>query len=273
MKRLSNDPFIWLCIAAILFFSVHFISALWEESPAAKLNEAQMNYLTAERTTNIAERKAAFHRSLELLLELENIYAPTFGNGKLYFNLGNNFFQLEEYPLALLYYYQAEQLRPVDDKVQTHLALTLKKLGLSATPTHSAFDWLFFFHRHFSLPERLQFLAAFVLLTTFMFSGFLWTKSRLLYSSAMVAGLVALLFLCSVSYTYMLSPIEAVVIKSSLLYRDAGTQYAKVKREPLIPGSKVKLLDIALAGKWLKIKTDDGSVGYLPQEALRTISQ
>jgi hypothetical protein len=137
----------------------------------------------------------------------------------------------------------------------------------------SAFEWLFFFHQRISLPERLQLVAASLMLALTFASGFLWTRGRLFYAAAICAGMVSALFLASVSYSYAFAPVEAVVVKSSLLYRDAGTYYAKVKAEPIPAGEKVKLLAATQGGKWLKIETADGTMGYIPQGGVRTIGQ
>lgn len=272
MNRIKKDPFVWICVAVLLFFCVHFIGKLFDESGTQSLNTAQLNYLAAERTDSVAERKEGFNSSLESFLKIENKYDPSFGNGKLYFDIGNNFFQLEEYPQALLYYYKAEKLRPTDEKVKTHIALAQKKLSLKTNSKSAAFDWLFSFHNHYSLPERLQRLSFLIILTFISLSLYLWVNNRLIYLSTLVlAALTTVLFL-SVSYTHFFSPEEGVVIKSSPLYRDAGTHYAKVTPEPLAAGLKVKLQDSTLGGKWIKIETNDEVVGYIPQESLRSIT-
>lgn len=272
MKRITNDPFVWICLVVVLFFSVHFLGKLFNDSAAQTLSESQLTYLKAERTRVVAERKMGFNKSLESFLNLEKKYDPSFGNGKLYFDIGNNFFQLEEYPQALLYYYRAEKLRPDDDKVKTHIELAQKKLGLEPRTKTAAFDWLFYFHNHNSLPERLQKLAYCIILGFLLFSLYLWFNKRFLYICTIIVASIAALLLLSVSYTHLFSASEGVVTSSSPLYRDAGTHFAKVKPEPLQAGLKVKLHDVALGGKWIKIETDDGTIGYLPQESLRPIT-
>lgn len=272
MKRFTNDPFVWICLAAALFFCVHFIGNFFEESPSALLQDAQMSYLNAERTKVVTERKQGFNHALEVFLELEKKYSPYFGNGKLFFDIGNTFFQLEDFPNALLYYYRAQLLRPTDEKVKAHIELAKNKLSLPETTKPSVFDWLFYFHRHFSLPERLQLLAFLNCALFALISLNLWLPHRFFYACSMALGVIAALFVLSVSSTYLFSPHEGVIINSSVLYRDAGTHYAKVKPDPLPAGIKVVLQGTALGGKWVKIATNDGTVGFLPQETLRAIS-
>lgn len=273
MKRLLQDPFILICVVAALFFSVYFISNFWEEDSWPLLQQAQEAYRGGEQAKTIPERTKAFNHSLEILLDLEKQYSPAFGNGKLYFDLGNNFFQLEEYPHALLYYYRSELLRPRDEKVSTHIALTQKKLGISSAENSTPFEWLFFFHYRLSLPERLQVFFALSLLFFLLISCFLWVSRRWLYLSAITVAVISLPVILSLAYSFALAPLEAVVVKSSLLYRDAGLYYAKVTQEPLLSGLKVKVLEVTVAGKWLKVKTNEGTTGYLPEESVRIIEE
>jgi tetratricopeptide (TPR) repeat protein len=272
VKRFIKDPFIFICFALLVYFGAQFVSKfLFEEDPTPILQEAEKAYFLGEQTDRIEERKTTFNQSLKLFLDLDQRYSPTFGNGKFYFDLGNNFFQLEEYPQALLYYYRAEQLRPRDEKVQTHLALTQKKLGITPSSEAYAFDWLFFFHHRLSLPERLQLLFALALLTFALVSCYIWVRRPWIYALMVMALIATAPFCLSVAYSHALNPIEGVLVQSSLLYRDAGLHYAKVKPDPLLAGGRVKVLDVTKAGKWLKIQTHDGTVGYVPQEALRII--
>ncbi len=271
MKKILNDPFIIICIIVVLYFAVQALASLNEPNPSKALTEAQMNYLAGERTLSVEERKKSFNAALKTFLQLEKNYTPTFGNGKLYYDIGNTFFQLEEYPEAILYYYRAQKLRPTDDKIHSNLSLAQSKLTLTSEKENSAFDWLFFFHRHFSLPERLQLFSLGTFVTFLLFSLYLWFPKRFIYAAAVAALVATVPFLLSVSYTYAFSPIEAVMVKSSLLYRDAGEQYAKVQPEPIPSGLKVQILDLTSAGKWLKIRTDDGTVGFVPDESIRTI--
>jgi tetratricopeptide (TPR) repeat protein len=271
VKKIWQDPFVTICAVLVLYFTYNFISSFGDPDPTSMLKEAQMNYLAGEKTQNVDERKKTFNASLNSFLELEQNYAPTFGNGKLYFDIGNTFFQLEQYPEALLYYYRAQQLRPTDATIDSNIALAQNKLNISSQKDTAAFDWLFFFHRHFSLPERLQLVFLGTFLAFVFMSLYLWYPRRLIYGAIIATVLLTLPFLLSVCYTYAFASMDGVMVKSSLLYRDAGEQYAKVKPEPISSGLKVQILDITVGGRWLKVMTKDGTVGYVPEESIRTI--
>lgn len=236
-----------------------------------ELNEAQASYLAGENATTMAEREDAFNRALSLYSKLEQDYHPEFGNGKLYFNLANAFFQVRAYPMALFYYYKSAALRPRDDKVQHNLMLTKEKLGIMDEKVPSAFEKIFFFHNFLSLPERLQlFFVLSILLLIFGFS-YLWTQQRWVKTGIGVLLVFWSVMLLSIGYTRYISPLEGVLVQSTDLYRDAGLQYAKVSEKPLFSGSKVEVLDIWPNGKWLKIITPEGEVGYVPNTAIRLI--
>lgn len=269
MKKIWNDPFVMICIAVAIYFSVQFLGSFAEPDPTPRLQEAQKNYLAGEKAQNVEERKQFFNASLTTLLDLEKTYNPSLGNGKLYYDIGNTFFQLEEYPHALFYYYRAHQLRPNDEKVNSHIALSQNKLGLPIANQDTAFDWLFFFHHNFSLPERLQLFSLGTFLTFLFMSLYLWLPNRMIYLLIYASLIFTAPLFLSVCYSYVFSPVEGVMIRSSALYRDAGEHYAKVKTEPIPAGLKIQVLNATGAGKWLKILTADGTIGYVPEESIR----
>jgi hypothetical protein len=102
-------------------------------------------------------------------------------------------------------------------------------------------------------------------------SLYLWLKKHWLFNVANLFVIIGCVVLLSLGYSYYFSPIEAIFVKSSALYRDAGEQYAKVNEEPVPSGNKVKVLGHTEAGKWIKVQTNDGTIGYVPYEALRIL--
>ena len=234
------------------------------------LHEAYTSYTEGEKTETISQRKKKFNNALALYTQLAD-NSSKYNDGKLYYNIANTYFQLEEYPWAILYYYRALALRPTDEKVKQNLAIGLKKLDITP-PTGSSFlQSLFFWHNHYSLPERLQVLSVLGMLLLATISIYIWRREHwLIY---LIAALLVcwIAFLLSVGYTRYFSPIEGVLIHSTALYKDAGEQYAKVDAQPILKGVKVRVLEILHQGKWLKIYTSSGEIGYLPYTTIRII--
>jgi len=235
------------------------------------LENAYKGYVQGESADSLGERENAFNQSLQYYTDLERDFHPEYGNGKLYFDIGNTYFQLADYPFAVLYYYKAQKLMPRADVVERNLKTALGKLGIAQGSEESVFQNLFFFHFILSVPERLQLFTLFSFIAFLFFSIFIWSRKQAFKTIGKVASFVALLFFGSFLYSHYLSPIEAVVVKSSALYRDSGYQYAKVQEEPVLSGRKVEVLDVIDNGAWLKIRLEGGELGYVPQESIRII--
>lgn len=243
----------------------------WMAPAENKLERAFQNYHEAERSPTVEGREVRFNQALNLYMDLDRLYSPTRGNGKLYYNIANCYFQLEEYPFAILYYNRALNLMPRSDKVADNLRIAQSKLDIKADKTELTFQRLFFFHYYLSLPERYQFFFVFSLITLLFSSFYIWASLKIFKTIALIAFSVSVLFLSSIAYTHYLSPIEGVVVNASMLFRDAGKQYAVVSELPVLSGLKVKVLEVLNEGAWLKIETPDGELGYVPFESVRLI--
>jgi tetratricopeptide (TPR) repeat protein len=271
MKHFFRDPFSFILLGACGFLLITLFGNFFEESPAPHLQGIESDYQAAESAKTPPERQAAFNRSLESLLALERKYTPTMGNGLLYFAIADNFYQLQEYPKAILYYQRTLNLRPRDSQVEVNLQMAQTKLDLKEKHVRSPIQKLFFFHYYLSMPERFQLFSLLLGIAIITISAFLWLKqSWLRFIGYLALGLSTIIIL-SLLISYYFTPSEAIVISSSGLYRDAGKQYAKVIEDPLPSGLKVKVLSIEPSGKWIKIETNNGVTGFLPFESLQVI--
>jgi len=273
MTRFTAILILGIIIAAIVYFITNGLPVhVPEKDPSSLLKEAFTSYSAGEKGTTVAERKNDFNAALNIYKQLDKEYSPNYGNGRLYYNIANTYFQLGEYPWAILYYNRALALMPRNEKVQHNLAIALGKLNLPSAPeTNKTFRHLFFLHYDLSLPERLQgfFISGLILLL--FISMFIWWRKSWIKYVIFLSGIVCLLFLLSVGYTRYLEPVKGVLVKAASLYRDAGTQYAKVIPKPLPAGEKVEVLESREDGHWLKILSPNGEVGYVPMDAIRLI--
>jgi hypothetical protein len=252
----------WFLVIPLLCFDTLFSSE--------SIQEADRNYTIGERAKTVAERQSAFNRALELYKQNENESDLSNSSGKLYYNMGNTYFQLEEYPLAILYYYKALKLRPDDERVQRNLKIALDKSGVSPQPESSISERIFFWHA-LPLPKRLQILFGLSLLLLILLSISLWNRSNLSKKGMTLVGFLWLLLFCSVIYSRYFSSVDGVIIKPTLLYLGSGTEYAAVKEQPVVSGSKVQILEVLQNGEWLKVKTPTGEIGYVSNNNLQII--
>lgn len=256
---------IGICFASLPLLITYFFSHTDSE-----LHQAEKAYQQGENSSVISARMEAFNRALSIYTALEKENHPINGNGKLYYNIGNTYFQLEEYPLAIFYYYQAHALMPQSEAVIQNLNIALEKQKLPLLIANS-FPKLLFFHYVFSLPQRYQLFSGATLVTFFLSSAWIWLRSRYLKWCISASLIISIVFFLSICYSQYLAPAEGVVIEASGLYRDAGMQYAKVREEPIRAGTKVEVIAIEQHGLWLKILTADGVLGYIPQKNLRLL--
>lgn len=269
IKRFFAHPYV---VTAVFFlFILAAFLHFYGKSTSSLVKQANVSYFDGEEADTIASRKIAFNQSLTALFELEEKYDPRFGNGILYFNLGNTLYQLEEYPMAILYYYRALALRPYDENVKSNLQLAQEKLGIDPVDDSSPFAAIFFFHNLFPLPLRLQLFFFITLLALIFGSLWIWIASQKMKIGTLIFGTLSIIMLMSLTFTYFLENPQAVIVEASYLYRGAGKQFATVGVEPLIAGSKVTVTQSEEEGSWLKVSTPTGEVGYLSHKAIRII--
>lgn len=233
--------------------------------------EATDLYQKGELTTTIAERKAAFNSALDIYLTLEKEYHPRFGTGKLYYDIGNTYYNLESYPWAILYYNRAQRLMPRSDEVVYNLATTLKQLQLPQDNPPDVFSKVLSLQTYLSLPEQLQLFCGLTILAFLFASFYIWTNNQWCKKSVFICFIPIIWLLLGFAYTHYFTPLEAILVQSVELRRDAGRQYAKVNIDPIPAGSKVEVIDITSDGSWLKIKMPQESLGFVPQESIRLI--
>lgn len=263
----------WILIILILFLlAIILIPSLKIQKDADTiLQEALSHYQGGEESKTIASRKENFNTALQNYLNLEKNADPKFGNGKLYYNIANSFFQLSEYPWAVLYYNKAINLMPRNEEVRRNLSIALNKLNLPKLEENNVYHSLFFFHYLLSVPEQLQSFFISGLLLLALLSLYIWKWHPLIKYGIALAGAVCFIFLLSLSYAHYIEPVQGVMVQASALYRDAGMQYAKAVIKPVPAGLKVDVLNSKDQGQWLKIVTPDGNLGYVPMESIRLI--
>lgn len=244
---------------------------VWMMTPSPDPAKAAFeNYVAGEKASSVAERKDKFNLALEGYKKLEAENNLQQGSGVLFYNIGNSYFQLEEYPWAAYYYYKALSLSPGDTEIINNLNVTLTKLNLPKLAPQTFFDRTFLL-RGFSLPTRFQFLFISALLCFGSFLAYLWYNDNKILNLVIVAGCFTVFFFGNTFYETYVVPVEGVLVKPASIYRDAGAQYAKVTEEYLKPGLKVEVLDQRQNGQWLKIMTPDGHLGYVSADSLRLL--
>lgn len=101
--------------------------------------EIEGNYpLSKEDKALESYEKGDFNQALTL-------YKKEDKSGELYYNLGNTYYQLGQYPWAIFYYYRALSLRPGDIRIENNLKVTQEKLEIPLDIPSSFFGFNHFF--------------------------------------------------------------------------------------------------------------------------------
>ncbi len=248
---------------SLLFF--FFLS-----SPLFSANDlAYEAYQKGERAKSMEERELFFNQALSFYLDLEE----TAAGSSLFYNIGNCYFQLKDYPLAILYYKKALKDYPRHAKAKEHLALSLDKLGLQAEKK-SFLEDLLPFHYKYSIHERVEFCIYLFALFFVLASLYLYFRKTLLIQFSYFFGALASLFLLSISLSYCFAPLELILLKPAILRRDAGAHYSGVVEEPFLAGSTLRVLEQPTSSpSWLKVESEQGVQGFIALRDIRFIEE
>jgi len=194
---------------------------------------------------------------------------------QVYFNLGNCYFKSDSIPLAILYYEKAKKLKPAEDDITFNLQMAYDKTTdkMNDSPDLFFYSWGRNFVNSLSLNLWSAVITlAFALALTFFFFYFRSsTRNTKIINFWLGAVLLIVALIASYSsyqqYQLFYKQKEAIVFAYSVNIKSApgGGTTLFVLHE----GSKVLILETE--NDWLKIKIPDGTVGWIPSNALREI--
>jgi hypothetical protein len=264
-KRLG---FIFL-LAFLVFIIIYYSIFYFSNTVSIPLQKAENDARTAVQSQEVSVRETYLNKSLTVYQNLEDTYAPLYGNGKFYENVGNVYLQLEDYPAALYYFHQSKALRPRDSELDNQIKSLQEKLLISVKEEDSIFRKVFFFHYGLSLPERLTLLSIGLLTLIILSSVYVWKKLSFLKGTMAFVFLITSLFLGSVLYTKYMEPLEGVLLNPSLLYTYPSNESVLVDQTPLKAGIKLEILG-ADNQEWLKVRQDE-KIGFVLSEKVRAL--
>lgn len=253
----------------LFFFSMCMITSL-SAGEFETLQAANQSYTTGEQAQTLAKRQEDFNRAMTLYAILERDHRFFDDNGILDFKIANTYYQLEQYPWAVLYYYRAMNAMPRNNEVKVNLELALHQLGIVPQQEQSIFRKVFFLNTYWSLLERLYLFFGLFVIALAVTSLYIW-RVIAVKQAVIFVWILCGVILTSIGYTFYFTPVKAVVVESSLLYRSAGEEYAAVSEQPILSGEQVQVVEVLKEGTWLKVITGDKTLGYLSARKIRII--
>ena len=207
------------------------------------------------------------------LVVYESILNKGYSSASLYYNIGNTYYKLRNYPFAILYYEKSLKLDPKNEDTQHNLEIATAFVSdkIEAVPELFIKTWWNNLSNIFSANTW----ATMSLVITGLFFAclflYLTARTRALKKSMFFTSLI-LIIITTISFSisakksnYINSHNEGIIIKPTITIKSSPSS-SSVDLFVLHEGSKVKILDNA--GEWDKIKIANGSIGWLPSEAI-----
>lgn len=203
----------------------------------------------------------------------ESILNEGYVSAPLLYNIGNAYFKMRNYPMAILNYEKALKIEPANDDIKQNLAIAnalitdkiepvpeffMRKIWTNIGNKLSANEW----------ATMSLVLIAMVLVVVFLY---LTARTKGLKKSMFFIGILLIICcLCSIIYAsqkhrYMNEHNDAIVMMPTITVKSSPSS-SGTDLFVLHEGTKVKVLD--KADNWNKIKIADGSVGWMPSSCI-----
>ena len=207
------------------------------------------------------------------LVLYKDIVEQGYSSASLFYNIGNTYYKLRNYPLAIYYYEKSLKLDPNNDDTKHNIEIAQLFLTdkIEAVPELFIKTWWNNLSNTFTLNlwSIITLVLIGLLLTCLFF--YITAKTRGLKKSMFFIGLFLLVFtICSFSisakkYNYISTNNEGIIIIPTITIKSSPSN-SSVDLFVLHEGSKVKILDNA--DGWEKIKIANGSIGWLPASSV-----
>jgi len=194
----------------------------------------------------------------------------------LYYNLGNTYFRSKDIPSAILYYEKAKKLSPNDGDILYNLNISNSMIvdKIDKVPELFIKRWWDYFYNLFDADTwAVWSLVSFALLVL-MVGIFALSRERKTRKMAFFIGLlfVALSLvsfgLASQRAYYTENHLEAIVFTPAVTVKSSPSSNS-VDLFVVHQGTKIKIMDEV--DNWVKIKIQNGSIGWLPKGSLKKI--
>ena len=205
----------------------------------------------------------------------ETVLASGLASADLYYNLGNAYYRLDRYGLALLNYERALRLKPGMDDARQNLALANSKTAdrITVLPKLFVVRWIDSLVRIHPSVWRIVTLIILVFfaaaIACFCLAQSLsWRKSS--FAAIIVTGLLMLLaaLLMIASTRHFNARSEAIVVEPAISVKSSPEQQS-VDKLILHEGTKVVITE-TLPG-WNRITIADGTTGWCQSENIERI--
>lgn len=221
--------------------------------------------------------KANFHyneaRYDSAVVIYENILREGYISAPLLYNLGNAYFKMRDYPMAILYYERALKIEPNNEEIKQNLAIANSLITDRIEPLPEFFLTELWRNIGNKLSANEWATVSLILIALVLIALFLYITARtrgMKKSMFFVGILLILICLCSIIFAsqkhrYMYEHNEAIVMMPTITVKSSPTS-SGTDLFVLHEGTKVTILDYA--DGWNRIRIADGNDGWLPSSCI-----
>jgi tetratricopeptide (TPR) repeat protein len=203
----------------------------------------------------------------------ESILNDGYVSAPLLYNIGNAYFKMREYPMAILNYEKALKIEPDNNDIKQNLAIANALITDKIEPVPEFFLTKLWKNIGDKLSANEWATLSLVLIGLVLIVLFLYLTARtkgVKKSMFFIGILLIVICLCSIihasqKHRYMNEHNEAIVMIPTITVKSSPTT-SGTDLFVLHEGTKVSVLD--KDDSWNKIKIADGSVGWLPSSCI-----
>jgi len=259
-------------------------SSLIVAQRAGALDRAEMEKLAEEATAAFQEGNrlaatdpdAAQAQYEKATLRLEHLIRDGgIENGKLYYNLGNIWYQRGDLGRSILNYLRAERYIPNNVNLGQNLSFVRqqRKDAFGQTERRKIMSTVFFWHYDLASGTRLRLFALSFIIFWGLAAARLLRKYSWLNGGLLVTGLIAISLFISLTIEaryYRNHPAGVVLASETIARKGDGDTYQPSFAEPLHAGTEFTVLEDR--GDWLQIVLPDDRTCWVPRAAVGLVA-
>ncbi|MFQ5771911.1 MAG: tetratricopeptide repeat protein [bacterium] len=210
------------------------------------------------------------------IAEYSKIHDLGYESWEVYYNLGNAYYKDRQIARAILNFERAKKLNPKNEDIQFNLELANLTVAdrIPQLPALFIFTWLSNIAQLFSMQMLGAItLAVYLSMTVIIFIRIFFKSNRFKRASfvAIIFATILLLFFSGIFFYRVYeneTKIEAIVLVDKVDVKSAPDE-AGTELFALHAGVKVQIKD--RSNNWIKIRLNDGKVGWLKDDIIEKI--
>lgn len=186
----------------------------------------------------------------------------------LYYNLGNTYVKLLDYPHAVLYYEKALKINPQDKDIRNNLTYAYQKINSKypdvaveypAATSDKAVSF-------FSISQWSKGMVIFLWIGVIFFLLYIFLSSQKKRRIAMMltcSALIVSVFFLVMTFMRIQHDkvIQYVIVEDGEVYSKSDPSYNADNVYALVAGQKLKILD--QSGDWIKVRNGSGDIAWM----------